>query len=185
VHNFYGSSETGGICYDRDGRHASVESAIGEPLPGVELTLCADSPIKVRSAALCHAEYPQGVCILHDLGSLDADGVVHLSGRSADIIKIAGRRLSLTEVEDALCAVETVTDAYVSSREGRSGELRCVAIFTGDAEADAVRAALMAKLPDWKIPRVLRRVECISYTRRGKKDRSTMEALIDALIGTQ
>jgi acyl-coenzyme A synthetase/AMP-(fatty) acid ligase len=182
VHNFYGSSETGGICFDRDGGLSEVESAIGQALDGVEVRVDQDGVIEVKSASLCHARYPSGVCRLHDFGYLDADSVLHLSGRSADIVKIAGRRLSLAEVESALCAVEGVTDAYVSSREGRTGEMRCVAVYAGDAEEGFVRATLWRALAHWKFPKLIRQVDTISYTARGKKDRQALEGVIDALI---
>lgn len=183
VHNFYGSSETGGICFDREGNFAGVDSAIGEPLGGVKLSVDEDQSIRVRSAALCHAVYPDGACRLHDLGVLDAGGVLHLHGRSRDVIKVAGRRVSLVEIETTCCALDGVVDAYVSSREGRTGELRCVVLYCGSAVVDTLRAALLKTLPEWKVPKFIRKVDAVVYTARGKKDRPAMEAQVDALIG--
>ena len=42
IHNFYGASECGGICYDRDGE-ASVAGALGRPVDGVEIELVDQS----------------------------------------------------------------------------------------------------------------------------------------------
>ncbi|MGJ8654546.1 MAG: class I adenylate-forming enzyme family protein [Opitutaceae bacterium] len=181
VHNFYGSSETGGICFDRDGHLSEVDGAIGEPLEGVTLSIGVGGSIRVQSAALSSAAYPDGKCTLHDLGKLDDAGVLHLNGRSAEIIKIAGRRLSLAEVESAMCSVNGVADVYVSSRKGRTGEIRCVALYAGELEEKALRAELLANMTGWKIPKVIRRVPTISYTARGKKNRVQLEAVIDAL----
>lgn len=178
VHNFYGSSETGGICFDRSGGLTLADGSVGTAMEGVELSIGEDQSIQVRSAALCHAAYPDGVCTLHDFGKLVEGGVLQLIGRHADIVKVAGRRVSLSEVEAALCAIDAVTDAYVSSRTGRSGETRCVALFSGDIEADAVRCLLKSVLPTWKIPKQLWRVDSIPYTSRGKKDRSQLEDLV-------
>ena len=182
VHNFYGSSETGGICFDRSGQAAQTDGAVGSPLVGVELSLTEAGAVHIRSEALCHALYPAGVATLHDFGCIDEGGVLRLTGRHADIVKIAGRRMSLSEIEAALCALEGVEDVYVTVREGRSGETRCVAIFAGSAEADAIRRQLAAGLPDWKVPKALRRVDQITNNARGKKDRQAMERVVDALI---
>lgn len=182
VHNFYGSSETGGICFDRSGQLAASSGAVGTPLEGVDVSLAEDGAIRVRSAALCHALYPEGVASSHDFGQWDERGALRLTGRHADIVKVAGRRIALSEIEAALCALEDVSDAYVTVREGRSGENRSVALFSGGAEVEAVRRRLAAQLPDWKLPKVLRKVDHIGYTARGKKDRKALEQSIDALI---
>lgn len=181
VHNFYGSSETGGICFDRSGKDAATSGAVGTPLDGVELFTSENGNIRVRSGALCHSLYPEGVAELHDFGELDADDVLRLTGRHADIVKVGGRRLSLSEIESALCALAWVSDAYVTVREGRTGEDRCVALFSGDGEPDLVRRALAAKLPDWKLPKILLKVGRIAYSTRGKKDRAAMELKVDEL----
>lgn len=182
VHNFYGSSETGGICFDRSGELAQTDGAVGTPLEGVELSLAEDGSIRIRSEAICHAFYPEGVAALHDFGQLDESQVLRLTGRHADIVKVGGRRVSLSVIEMALCALEGVADAYVTVREGHSsGEIRCVALFTGEAEADDVRRALGAELQAWMVPKILRKVDQVAYTGRGKKDRKAMERLVDTL----
>jgi len=183
VHNFYGSSETGGICFDRTGVLPKVAGAVGTAMDGVKLSIGEDQSIQVQSKAVCHAAYHDGICTLHDFGQLDEAGTLHLVGRHADIVKIAGRRVSLSEIELALCALDGVSDAYVSSRVGRSGELRCVALFLGSAESDAVKAnLLLTTLPDWKRPKTLRKVDHILYNARGKIDRKAMEQTVDAAI---
>lgn len=183
VHNFYGSSETGGISFDRIGKLSEQEGAVGMAMHGVQIRIGDDDSIQVRSQALSHAIYPDGVCILHDYGRLDESGVLHLMGRHSDIVKIGGRRLSLRELESALCAIDGLTDAYVSHRIGRSGETRCVALYSGSLSVPAVRAKLSQSLPEWKIPKFLRKVEEVAYTDRGKKDRDVMELQVDQLIG--
>lgn len=182
VHNFYGSSETGGICFDREGRILEVEGAVGKPLEGVVLSIGSGGSIEVQGAAVSSASYADGKCTLHDLGRLGDEGVLYLNGRSADIIKIGGRRLSLAEVESAVCAVEGVADVYISSREGRSGEMRCVVLYAGELDEKALRAQLLVSITEWKIPKVIRRVEVIPHTERGKKDRTALEAQIDSFL---
>lgn len=180
VHNFYGSSETGGICFDREGTAAMAAGVVGTPLDGVLLSLDPDQAIVVESASLCHALCPSGVFTLHDYGRLDAGGQLCLTGRDSDLIKVAGRRMSLSEIEHSLCEIEGVEDAYVTSRPARSGELRCVALYVGAPSVDSVRVLLARQLSSWKMPKQIRQIPEVLYTARGKKDRLAMEALVDS-----
>lgn len=180
VHNFYGSTETGGICFDREG-NAVLRGNVGLPMEGVSVTVETDGSIRVASAAVCHALHADGTCLLHDFGEWDVDGSLRLTGRHEDVIKIAGRRLSLLEIEQAVCALDAVQDAYVVARPGGSGELRCICLFVGDLHSDDLRAQLLERLPKWKVPKSFHSVERIPYTARGKKDRKRLAEMVDAI----
>ena len=39
IHSFYGASECGGICYDREGTN-EVEGFVGQPMKGVDARTC-------------------------------------------------------------------------------------------------------------------------------------------------
>ena len=52
IHNFYGSSETGGICYDRIGRATLEGRSVGKPMAGVKVTIQKDRHIAVSSPAV-------------------------------------------------------------------------------------------------------------------------------------
>ena len=54
VHAFYGSTESGGICYDRRG-DAAERGLVGAPVDGVDVSLRADGRVLVRSAAVGYA----------------------------------------------------------------------------------------------------------------------------------
>ena len=62
IHSFYGASECGGICYDRDGR-SDIEGFVGQPMNGVEVELvdatATSSQIRVRSAATGDGYFPK------------------------------------------------------------------------------------------------------------------------------
>ena len=55
VHSFYGSSETGGITYDRTGDAALTGRSVGTSLPGVRLMLGRGGRFTVDGAAVCQA----------------------------------------------------------------------------------------------------------------------------------
>ena len=52
VQNFYGSSETGGICFDRTGEATLTGRSVGEPLDGVSVRLDDKGRVVVRSPAV-------------------------------------------------------------------------------------------------------------------------------------
>src|SRR5207248_2908923 len=58
IHSFYGASECGGICYDRNAFPA-VTGLVGQPMRGVDLEIidptASASQIRVRSAAVGEA----------------------------------------------------------------------------------------------------------------------------------
>src|SRR5581483_2908343 len=51
LHSFYGSSETGGISFDRRG-DATLEGGVGRPMRGVRVTPLPGGRIRVASAAV-------------------------------------------------------------------------------------------------------------------------------------
>src|SRR5436305_14656264 len=61
IHSFYGASECGGICYDRDGT-AFEDGFVGRPMHGVEIELldptASSSQVRVRSAAVGDGYFP-------------------------------------------------------------------------------------------------------------------------------
>ncbi len=86
IHSFYGSSECGGICYDRDGTNPA-DGFVGTPLEGVTIELAdggaTTSQIRVRSAAVAEGYYPEpdpahlgeGVFVPGDLLEKRGDGL--------------------------------------------------------------------------------------------------------------
>src|SRR4029450_11589857 len=63
IHSFYGASECGGICYDREAANQKNEGFVGEAMNGVNLELVdpegSASQIHVRSAAVGDGYFPE------------------------------------------------------------------------------------------------------------------------------
>ena len=178
IHNFYGSSETGGIAYDVTGEAALSGRSVGIPLQGVT---CAPEPggrFRVTSAAV----FTIGNRRVRDgLGSFrPADralftdtGELRLLARTGRAVKIAGRRVDLGEIESALKQLAGVRDAYVMPLAGRADAL--AAAVAGETDGPALRTALAARLPRWKIPRIFRVVPEFPLTPRGKTDTARLK----------
>jgi len=172
VHSFYGSSETGGITYDRTGDAARTGRSVGTPLDGVRLEFSRGRRFTVISAAVGG----RGRFRPADRGELNPLGELVLLGRAGRMLKLAGRRLDPAEVEHALRSVDGVHDAWVSAHPARPDTL--VAVVATDATAATLRLALADRLAAWKLPRRYVIVSEFPLTARGKPDAGRLRDLI-------
>jgi acyl-CoA synthetase (AMP-forming)/AMP-acid ligase II len=181
IHNFYGSSETGGIAYDRSGDATLSGRSVGEPLARVRLSWEPGGRFIVRSAAVFtlgnqRARGRRGAHRPADLARLEANGELALLGRRGRMLKIAGRRLDPAEVERSLRALPGVRDAFVTADPRRADAL--AAAVAGEITAAPVLAALRAQLAPWKIPRRLIVLPEFPLTPRGKVDARRLRTLL-------
>jgi long-chain acyl-CoA synthetase len=109
IHNFYGSSETGGICYDRTGSASLTGRSVGKPLAGVSVTVKAGR-VTVESPAVAARG---GRWRLGDFGEWNGRGELVLLGRAGQGANIGGKKVHPLEVERVLRALPGVTDAAV------------------------------------------------------------------------
>jgi long-chain acyl-CoA synthetase len=118
---------------------------VGPPIPGVEVRIAPDREILVRSDGVCRgywgrpeatAELIDADGWLHtgDLGSLDDDGYLRVTGRKKDLIVTAyGKNISPSEIESALEDHPIIAHAVVIG----DGRPHLVALIDLDrAEAD-------------------------------------------------
>ena len=183
IHSFYGSSECGGICYDREAR--SLEPGfVGPPMNGVHLELLEpDAPaslIHVRSAAAGDGYFPEpdeeklgGGCFApDDLLSASHEGF-RIVGRISDVINVAGKKVNPAEVEAELLRFTGVRAAVVFGREAirRNEEVAaCVVASEGIREGELLEFC-RGRLSGWQVPRRIFFVEEIPVNERGKVSR--------------
>ncbi len=176
IHNFYGSSETGGICFDRTGEATASGRSIGAPLERVDVQLSPENQVVVTSAAV----FNDGVHTLPDLGHWNAAGELALTGRVTPLANIGGRKVAPQEIENVLRALDQVTDAWVGIGARPGGDCLLAAVETDRPKEDIVRD-LSARLPLWQVPRHLWVNPELPRTARGKIDRAELEARCAAI----
>lgn len=183
VHNFYGSSECGGIAYDaseiprQDGRY------VGTALQGVRLNLTQSGKLRVNSAAVATGYWPEdreGALAepywfaTADLGQIDATGGVTLIGREGETINVAGRKVAPSEIEAALSTLPGVRCCVVfgvASEDPQRVE-EIVACVAGEGDERQWRSALQALLQAWQIPRRWWTCQELAPNKRGKLSRA-------------
>jgi acyl-coenzyme A synthetase/AMP-(fatty) acid ligase len=178
IHNFYGSSETGGICYDRSGTASLSGRSVGRPLHGVAVQI-KSGKVTVRSPAVAS---PRGRWQLDDRGEWNARGELVLLGRGGKGANIAGKKVHPLEVEMALRGLRDVTDAAVWLLQHAGRDLLAAVVET-ERSAREIEGALGERLPAWKLPKLLLVVREFPRNARGKVDLAALRRRVTLPAG--
>jgi aryl carrier-like protein len=115
-----------------------------------------------------------------DLGRWLGDGNIEFLGRNDFQVKLRGFRIELGEIEARLSEHEGVQEAVVLAREDTPGDKRLVAYYTAREQnsvgAQALRAHVAGKLPEYMVPAAYVRMESLPLTPNGKLDRKALPA---------
>jgi long-chain acyl-CoA synthetase len=119
--------------------------SVGRPIPGLEIRVATDGELLVRGGSVCagYFQMPEATAELiddagwmatGDLGRIDDDGYVWLTGRKKDlIINAAGKNIAPSEIESRLSMEKFVGQAVVIG----DGRRYLTALVTLDADAAA------------------------------------------------
>jgi acyl-coenzyme A synthetase/AMP-(fatty) acid ligase len=189
----YGSSETGWIagCTDRTKRYGSV----GRPLAYLRAAIVDRDGTKLPAGEIGYVEigaYDDGAfryigedggirvnaigrVRTGDMGFLDEDGYLHLTGREKDLIIRGGVNISPLEVDAVLLQLADVAEAATVGVPDRIyGEevVASVVLKAGSALTEnAILAHCAQHLPRFKTPKRVALVASLPKTERGKLDR--------------
>jgi cyclohexanecarboxylate-CoA ligase len=119
-----------------------------------------------------------------DLGVIDTDGYLTVTGRRKDIIIRLGEKISAREIEQLLGSHPAVRDvAVVAVPDPRTGERACACVVPTDPASPPTLAELAAALEARgvsrrKIPEQLVVVDALPATAAGKPDKQALRARI-------
>ena len=201
VHVFYGSSECGGITYDRGAAPAHADGAVGTAMDRVVVEVVDEAGralpagrqgrVRVRSRAVALASVPPpddpgtlapGVFLTADHGILDGAGCLTLTGRTAEQLNVAGKKVHPEEVRRVIEAIGGVRAAHVTGLpDVHRGELVAAVVAVDRAAAltvPAILAACRVRLAPHKVPRRVVLVDELPLTSRGKLDRDAIRSLL-------
>jgi acyl-coenzyme A synthetase/AMP-(fatty) acid ligase len=179
IHSFYGASECGGICYDRDAR---LEEAgfVGPAMDGVKIEVLESGQIRVQSAAAGDGYFPEpddeklGGRFFRpdDLLSRSGDGF-RIVGRLSDVINVAGKKVNPAEVEAELLRFAGVRAAVVFGREStlRNEEVAACVAAGPEVREEELLEFCRQHLSGWQVPKRIFFVEEIPVNERGKVSR--------------
>ena len=171
--------------------------SVGRPAPYVDLRVVVDGgdvprgepgEVWVRSPTVTPGYWgqprlaPDGWLRTGDLGRLDDEGHLYVTGRVVDLIIRGGVNIYPAEVEKALLATGLVSDAAAvglpSRVSGQDVGAVAVAAPGTDPELAVLRAAVRDTLGTHAVPRRLALVDVIPRNANGKVDRDAVRALL-------
>jgi acyl-coenzyme A synthetase/AMP-(fatty) acid ligase len=184
IHSFYGSSECGGICYDRSDEPNYDDGWVGQPMDGVHVALGEDQRIAVCSEAVGDGYFPTpdldvlgGGCFVPGDLVEERNGGYAIVGRSTDVINIAGRKLNPGEIEGRIAAFPGVRQVVVFGvPSALRGEEPVACVCGSGIDAAALQRHCREHLSAWQMPRDFWMVEEIPVSDRGKVSRPKLAA---------
>ncbi len=200
LYNFYGSSESAAMVSAYKVEEPMENTPIGKPAEGIEMFLLDEQGKEVpegQEGEICilgvlgecylnmeeqsrHAFRPQkdGRILLRtgDIGRKLPDGNYLYVNRRDWMVKINGQRVETGEIEMRMGAVPGVRAAVVKAFEDGNGQnYLCGFYVAGDeTEPEEIRACLKENLPDYMLPRFLKRMEELPKNVNGKLDRMAL-----------
>ena len=160
THNFYGSSETGGITYDRTGTATLKGRSVGKPLAGVKVRTLRDGRVAVNSRA--------GNATLPDLGEWNHYHELRLLGRVGEVANVGGKKVIPAELESALRKLPGITDVWVTVLNDKRGNNYLAAAVETIRTRTDIEQELLKTLPAWKLPKSWLIAPALFRSDRGK-----------------
>lgn len=154
----------------------------GRPLPGVRVRVAESGVLEIASAALIAGYLGQPDVgewfTTRDLGVIESDGRVTVTGRADDMLVSAGVNVHPLEVEARLAACPGIREAGVTGVADPVWGDVIAAVYEGEAHEATVESWCRAHLPGPRRPRRFLRVERLPRTASGKLDRRLLPTLI-------
>ncbi len=139
----YGSTETGGIAF----RRQETESQPWKKVDDVDISVSEEGLLRLRSPYLPS----NGWYTTDDMVELIGKDQFHLLRRTDRIVKIAGKRVNLVEMEQQLAGLPDINDVAVTALPGQRDRLGAVVILTQDGFAK------LAEMGAFRLNRIFRR----------------------------
>lgn len=202
INEGYGLTETSPVtnwCIPEDYRPMSVGRAVPELEtrivdPASETELCAgrEGEIRYRGPNVMKGYYKlpeltaeafdsDGYFRTGDLGKLDPDGFLYITGRLKDLIIIAGENVAPREIEEVLNRAPGVAESVVVGKMDETrGEVPIAFVEPVEgAEIDpgALRAFCREQIAPFKVPREVRVMEKLPRNPTGKVLRRDLKVL--------
>jgi acyl-coenzyme A synthetase/AMP-(fatty) acid ligase len=169
-HEIYGSTETLSFAC-----RETLRESLWKPYAKIRLVQ--------DGADLTYLDSPhlQAPALLHDTFKVEADGRFAVLGRHSDMVKIGGKRASLTELNRRLKDIAGVEDGFFFVQVGAFSEDRLAAVVVSQLDKQCIWERLQANVDKIFLPRNVYSVATIPRNEAGKLAKAEMEKLLAGL----
>lgn len=182
LYNTYASTETGVVCtYPFHQGPLLPQGCVGPTMRHARIHLDDEQHIVVRgqmimSGYLHDPTCPDEICT-SDIGSIDAQGNLYITGRDSEFINVGGLKVAPAEVEDTVMSLPEVADCIcvpvAHPLMGQIPKLLVVMKPGCDFNKRALINFLKQHLETYKIPLQYEEIAEVRKTFNGKKDRKS------------
>ena len=183
IHSFYGSSECGGIAFDREGELGTPSGFVGTAMDGVEIRLRENDRIEVHGPNVGDGYFPDpDPEVLDGKRFVPGDLVrwldqgAQLYGRASDSINVAGKKVHPSVIEEHLRRLPGIIDAIAFGvpSPNRNEDLVALVLTNGSITRQQLETHCRNGLADWQVPRDFKIVSSLPVNARGKLKRSEL-----------
>ena len=164
-----------------------IPGSVGYPLPGVDLRIGQDGIVEIKGPSVtagywrnptktAEAFTADGHFITGDVGRLDSDGRLWLSGRVSDLIICGGLNVYPKEIELVLDELPGVVESAVIGVPHPDFGEAVVAVIAGAGDEAAIIAAARHRLAAFKIPKRVFFVSDLPRNAMGKVEKKGLRA---------
>lgn len=197
LYNNYGLSEAASVCMYDYNEYQGLAGCIGKAMPNSKIIIVDEDRKEIKSSKdnmgylacigdvnmkgyvnepiLTKEVLIDGIVYTNDLGYIDEDGFIYISGRKGDVINVGGLKVAPTDVEDAALSYEGIDDCIcIPVEDNITGKaLKLLVVMGKDVPFNMknIRNHLMSKLENYKVPRFYEQVDKIERTYNGKLNR--------------
>ena len=197
LYNHYGCSESSTISIYDFNKYKELKNCVGLATPNTKVMFVNDDRQVIKSSKenmgllavsggtvmLGYYKDPvktaeilvDGVVYTKDVGYIDENGFVFITGRNDDVINVGGLKVAPTEVESAAMGLDTIADCIcIGVKDETSGQaLKLLVVPSEGARFDSktITEFIASKLENYKVPHIYEEVDHIERTYNGKLNR--------------
>lgn len=197
LYNHYGCSESSTISIYDFNKYKDLKNCVGIPTPNTNVMFVDDNRniinssknnmglLAVSGGTVMAGYYKDpkqtaevlvdGVVYTKDVGYIDENGFVFITGRNDDVINVGGLKVAPTEVESAAMGLDCIADCICigipDEVSGQALKLLIVPATGVKLDKTHISSYLSEKLENYKVPRLYEEVDHIERTYNGKLNR--------------
>lgn len=204
---FYGAGELSFVSFLSDDASSKKPGTVGKACSGVEIQIRNEEngmitkphetgKIYVRSKLLISGylcpetqtlltiQDEDGWATVHDMGYIDDDGYLFISGREHNMILYGGINIFPEEIENILMMHPLVEETAVIGQSDPYWGQIIVAVIKGHAEIKELKRLCQEHLSAYKVPRRWHFVDEMPHTTSGKIARAQLHHLFESQVNS-